>query len=67
MTKGNDIMNFSKQLEIKTGTTIDQSDLLKALEEVTPSFGIDQSNFEVYVRNPLIDYGQGYSSIMGVL
>lgn len=60
-------MDFSKQLEIKTGTNIDQKDFLKALEEVTPGFGIDQTNFEVYVRSPLIDYGQTYTNIMAML
>ena len=31
MTKGNNIMDFTKQLQIKEGTTVDQNDLIKAL------------------------------------
>ena len=45
MTKGNDIMDFSKEMEIKAGTSINQKDFYKALEEITPGFGIDQANF----------------------
>lgn len=45
MTKDNDIMDFSKELSIKSGTAIDQVDFLKALSEVTPGFGFDQSTF----------------------
>jgi len=40
---------------------------LKAVDEITPGFGIDEANFEVYLRNPLINYGQNYGKIMGVL
>ena len=40
---------------------------MKALEEITPGFGMDQVDFEVYVRTPLINYGQGYSNILKVL
>jgi vesicle-fusing ATPase len=67
MSKGNDIMDFSKQLEIKAGTKVTQSDLLKALEEIIPGFGIDQATFDVYVRSPLINYGKTFANIMGVL
>lgn len=67
MSKGNDIMDFSKQLEIKAGTKVTQSDFLKALEEVIPGFGIDQVTFDVYLRNPLINYGKTYTNILGVL
>jgi hypothetical protein len=42
MSKGNDLMDFSKQLEIKAGTKVDQNDFLKSLDEVIPGFGIDQ-------------------------
>lgn len=40
---------------------------MKAVDEITPGFGIDEANFEVYLRNPLINYGQNYGKIMGVL
>jgi len=40
---------------------------LKAVDEITPGFGIDEANFEVYLRNPLINYGQNYGKIMSVL
>jgi hypothetical protein len=32
MTKGNNMMDFSKALEIKSGTTVDHRDFEKALE-----------------------------------
>jgi len=40
---------------------------LNAVDEITPGFGIDEANFEVYLRNPLINYGQNYGKIMSVL
>ena len=67
MSKGNDLMDFSKQLEIKAGTKVDQKDLIKSLEEVTPGFGMDQENFEIYTRNQLINYGQSFNNIMAML
>jgi hypothetical protein len=32
MTRGNNLMDFSKQLQIQSGTTVEQTDLMKALE-----------------------------------
>ena len=60
-------MDFSKQLQIKAGTKITQNDFLRAVEEIIPGFGIDQVNFEVYIRNTLINYGQNYTNIMKML
>ena len=40
---------------------------MKAVAEIIPGFGIDEANFEVYLRNPLINYGQNYTNIMNVL
>lgn len=34
---------------------------------MTPGFGFDQSTFEVFVRNPLINYGQTFENIISVL
>lgn len=34
---------------------------------MTPGFGIDQENFEIYTRSRLIDYGRNYQSIMGMI
>jgi hypothetical protein len=45
MTKGNNLMDFSKKLEIKSGTKVDQNDFIKSLGEIIPGFGIDQENF----------------------
>lgn len=45
MTKDNNIMDFTKELSIKANTSVDQTDFLKALNEVTPGFGFDQSTF----------------------
>ena len=45
MTKGNKLMDFSQQLEIKAGTTVTRADFHKALDEITPGFGVDQANF----------------------
>lgn len=42
MTKGNDIMDFSKNFTLKKDTTVTMNDFLKAIDEVPPSFGIDQ-------------------------
>lgn len=44
MTKGNDVMDFSKNFTLKKGTTVNMNDFLKAIEEVPPSFGCDQEN-----------------------
>jgi hypothetical protein len=41
MTKGNNMADFSKNLEIKKGTTVTMEDFMKALSEIPPSFGID--------------------------
>jgi vesicle-fusing ATPase len=40
---------------------------VKALQEVTPGFGLDQENFEVYLRKPLVDYGPSFGNIMSIL
>lgn len=32
-----------------------------------PGFGLDQENFDVYTRNNLINYGQGYDKIRAML
>ena len=43
--------DFSRQLEIKAGTSVTKEDFMKALGEITPGFGMDQEDFEVYGRN----------------
>lgn len=42
MTKGNDVMDFTKNFTLKKGTTVNMHDFVKAIEEVPPSFGCDQ-------------------------
>lgn len=42
MTKGNDMMDFSKNLEIKKGTRVTMDDFMKGIKEIPPSFGMDQ-------------------------
>lgn len=51
MTKGNNIMDFSKNFTLKKGTTVTMEDFVKAINEVPPSFGCDQENFQVFLRN----------------
>jgi SpoVK/Ycf46/Vps4 family AAA+-type ATPase len=67
MTKGNNLMDFSKQLTIQAGTKVTQEDFLRSLDEVVPGFGLDQENFDVYTRNKLINYGQSYNNIRAML
>jgi vesicle-fusing ATPase len=67
MTKGNNLMDFSKQLTIKEGTKVNMTDLLRSLEEVVPGFGLDQENFDVYTRTRLINYGPNFDKIMAML
>ena len=45
MTKGNDVLDFSKNFKIQSGTTVSMLDFEKAIDEVLPSFGMDQEHF----------------------
>lgn len=45
MLKGNDVMDFSKSMKIKSDTKVTARDLYKAIEEVLPGFGVDQEHF----------------------
>lgn len=42
MTKGNDVMDFTKNFTLKKGTTVNMHDFMKAIKEIPPSFGCDQ-------------------------
>lgn len=64
MMKGNDIMDFSKGLKLHKNTTVTNEDFKLAIEEIVPGFGIDQQNFEIFTRNPLINYGARFDKIL---
>ncbi len=67
MTKGNDVMDFTKVFTIKKGTTVTMQDFIKAINEVPPSFGKDEQNFEVFLKNPVVDYGKNYRFILNMI
>ena len=45
MMKGNDIMDFSKEMKLQKGLTVTINDFRQAIEDTIPGFGIDQLNF----------------------
>ena len=45
MMKGNDIMDFSKEMKLQKGLTVTSNDFRQAIEDTIPGFGIDQLNF----------------------
>jgi hypothetical protein len=42
MTKGNNIMDFSKNFTLKKDTKVTMEDFVRAISEIPPSFGLDQ-------------------------
>jgi len=45
MMKGNDIMDFAKEVKLQKGVTVTNNDFKRAVEEIIPGFGLDQQNF----------------------
>ena len=45
MLKGNDVMDFSKEMKLQKNTKVTREDFRKAIDEVLPGFGIDQEQF----------------------
>lgn len=67
MLKGNDVMDFGKQMKLQKNAKVTPDDLNKAIDEVIPGFGVDQEHFEVLSRHPLVDYGSRYQRIWDIL
>ena len=67
MMKGNDIMDFSKGMKLQKNVTVNARDFKRSIAEVVPMFGLDQQNFEILSRNPLINFGPRYEKIQAVL
>lgn len=64
----NSIFDFGKKAQAKNEEfKVTARDFELALEEVKPQFGIDNSKFEVLLRNPLINYGANYERILKIL
>ena len=42
MLKGNDVMDFSKQMKLQKDTKVTAFDFQRAISEVVPGFGMDQ-------------------------
>ena len=45
MLKGNEIMDFSKQMELQITTKITQADFIRSILEVSSRFGVDSQHF----------------------
>ncbi len=59
------IMDFSKEFKYdEKNLGINMKDFLKALEEVKPSFGVDEENVNKYFREKTVNYGSQYETIM---
>ena len=67
MLKGNDVMDFSKAMKIEKNTKVVAADIMKAIEEVLPGFGVDQEHFEILTRNQLINYGARFERLNTIL
>ncbi len=60
LNRHHNLMDFTKNLIIDKPGQVEMQDFLKALEEVKPEFGIENSKLDVYTKNPLINYGDRF-------
>lgn len=60
------IMDFNKT-NLDDEVIIEMKDFQRALDEIKPAFGFDEDKFDVYLRNPLVDYGERYHKIQYIL
>lgn len=65
--RNNDMMNFSKDYKLNENSVIETQDFNAALAVCKPEFGVDADRFEVFLREPLIDYGHRYQNIISTI
>ena len=58
------LMDFTKELVIDKPGLVELQDFLKAVEEVKPEFGVENSKLDVYKISELINYGSRYQQIL---
>lgn len=58
------LLDFTKELVIDKPGLVELQDFLKAVEEVKPEFGVENSKLDVYKVSDLIDYGSRYQKIL---
>lgn len=67
LNRHHDLLNFSKELKFTGEETVNMSDFTKALEEVKPEFGVDNSRLENRLRGKLISYGPRFDKLYSSL
>lgn len=64
LNRHHNLLDFTKNLKIENPGQVEREDFMKALEEVRPEFGVDDTKMEVYSNSPIFDYGKRFQKIM---
>ena len=63
LNRHHNLMDFKQEIKFDTPGKVGLVDFERALSEVRPEFGVEQSKLEVFLQEPLINYGQRYEKI----
>jgi vesicle-fusing ATPase len=64
LNRHHNLMDFTRKIEITKKGMVEKQDFERALEEVKPEFGVEDSKLGVYVQGKLIDYGTRFQNIL---
>lgn len=65
LNRHHDLLDFSKDLVFtKESMMVEMQDFIAALEEVKPSFGMDDNKIDSRLRGSIISYGSAFDNLM---
>lgn len=64
LNRHHNLMDFKQEIKFDVPGKVGRIDFEKALAEVRPEFGVEQNKLEVFLADPLIDYGSRHQKII---
>ena len=64
LNRHHNLMDFTKKIVIDKMGHVERQDFMKAINEVRPEFGVEESKLEIFTREQFIDYGSNLSRIL---
>ena len=63
LERKHNLLDFTKEINFTEMATVDMQDFMNALNEVKPSFGVDEDKIGQRLRGKFIDYGPRFRSL----
>jgi vesicle-fusing ATPase len=64
LNRHHNLLDFKTEIKFDTPGTVAMVDFEKALKEVRPEFGVEQSKLDIFLQEPLVNYGQRHDKIV---